>query len=145
MPFLFGRDPLFLACVAVYFLNRFVLKQIWSSGFVHEHLNDVLCIPFWVPIMIALQKRCGLRDTDGPPTTMEIIIPLVIWSWLFEIVLPATRIMGDLCVADYRDILAYAFGALVAGVIWRWWYGPRERAQTPQRIDIEPNSPSMNG
>jgi hypothetical protein len=121
--FLYLRDPLFLACVATYFVNRLVLKAIWKTGFVHAHLNDLICIPFWVPIMLWGQRHFRLRRTDGPPDASEIIIPLIVWSWVFEVILPASGLLGELCVADHRDILWYSVGALGAGVFWRWWYG----------------------
>src|SRR5579871_823743 len=116
-------DPLFLLCVATYFGNRLVLKRIWEEGFVHEHLNDLLCIPFWVPIMLFSQRKLGLRDGDEPPRPGEIVIPLIVWSWAFEILLPMTRWLGNHCVADHLDVVYYTLGALVAGLFWRWWYG----------------------
>jgi hypothetical protein len=120
------RDPLFVACVLTYLVNRVVLKRVWENGFVHEHLNDVICIPFWVPVMLWGQRRLGLRRSDGPPEAAEVVIPLVAWSWAFEILLPATGWLGPWCVADHRDVLCYALGALGAGVFWRWWYGEPE-------------------
>ena len=75
MPFLYLRDPLFLLCVGLYFVNRFILKQIWLSGFVHEHLNDLICIPFWLPIMLFVQRRLRLRDGDESPRPSEIMSP----------------------------------------------------------------------
>jgi hypothetical protein len=123
--FLYLRDPLFLFCVGVYFVNRFVLKEIWLSGFVHEHLNDLICIPFWVPIMVFVQRRLGMRDGDDSPQPSEIIIPLILWSWIFEVILPNTEWFHDVCVADYLDILCYTLGALGAAMFWRWWYGVR--------------------
>jgi hypothetical protein len=122
VPFLYLRDPLFLVCVATYFVNRLVLKQIWTSGFVHEHLNDLICIPFWVPIMLFAQRRLGLRDQNGRPSAGELVIPLVIWSWVFEIILPRTELFGNWCVADYLDVMYYSLGALLAALFWRWWY-----------------------
>ncbi len=122
MPFRYLRDPLFLPCVATYFLNRFVLKSIWKTGFVHEHLNDLICIPFWVPIMLFAQRVVRLRGHDAPPQPGEIVIPLILWSWIFEIWLPATGWLGDRCVADYLDVVYYTVGALLAGLIWAWWY-----------------------
>lgn len=114
MPFLYLRDPLFLLCVATYFVNRLVLKKMWTSGFVHEHLNDLICIPFWVPIMLFVQRHFGLRAHNGRPKASELVIPLVIWSWVFEIILPRTALFGHRCVADYLDIMYYALGALLA-------------------------------
>jgi hypothetical protein len=121
--FLYLRDPLFLFCLATYFVNRSILKNIWQSGFVHEHLNDLICIPFWVPIMLFVQRRLGLRSGDYSPQPGEIVIPLIVWSWVFEIILPQTDLFGELCVADYLDIVFYALGALLAALFWRWWYG----------------------
>jgi hypothetical protein len=122
MRFLYLRDPLFLACVAAYFVNRFVLKNIWHDGFVHAHLNDLICIPFWVPIMLFAQRSLRLRADDHSPRPAEIIIALVVWSWVFEIILPATALFGDRCVADHLDVLYYALGALLASLFWKWWY-----------------------
>ena len=76
MRFLYLRDPLFLLCVLTYFVNRFVLKAIWTTGFIHEHLNDLICLPFWVPILLFAQRRVGLRDNDDPPRSAELVIPL---------------------------------------------------------------------
>lgn len=122
MPFRYLRDPLFLFCVVLYFVNRFVFKKIWDSGFVHEHLNDLICIPFWVPIMLFVQRKLGLRADDAIPRAGELIIPLIVWSWVFEILLPRTRWLGDSFIADPWDIVYYALGTLLAALFWRWWY-----------------------
>jgi hypothetical protein len=122
MRFLYLRDPLFLLCVATYFVNRLILKSIWQAGFVHEHLNDLICVPFWVPIMLFAQRHLGLRDSDRSPRPGELIIPLIIWSWVFEIILPEMGTLGDRFVADHLDILYYSLGALLAGLNWKWFY-----------------------
>lgn len=119
MRFRYLRDPLFLACVATYGVNRLVLKALCTEGFVHAHLNDLICIPFWVPIMLFVQRQLGLRAGDASPAPSELIIPLVLWSWAFEILLPRTDVRF---VGDHLDILYYALGALGAGLFWRWWY-----------------------
>jgi len=120
--FRYLRDPLFLACVVVYVVNRLVLKRVWETGFVHDHLNDLICIPFWVPVMLWAERRVGLRRDDGPPDAVEIIVPLLLWSWLFEIALPRTEWLGRYCTADHRDVMWYAAGALGAAVFWRCRY-----------------------
>ena len=131
MCFRYLRDPLFLLCVATYFVNRLILKVIWKEGFVHEHLNDLLCIPFWVPIMLFAQRKLGLRDGDDSPRPGELVIPLIVWSWLFEILLPQSPLLGDRFVADHLDVLYYSLGTLLAAIVWQWWYGetPAERAR----------------
>ncbi|HZZ78161.1 MAG TPA: hypothetical protein VFE62_06565 [Gemmataceae bacterium] len=124
MPFRYLRDPLFLLCLATYVVNRYVCKRLWDSGFVHEHLNDLICIPFLVPIMLFVQRRLGLRPDNGPPRLGEVAIPLIVWSWVFEILLPRTELLGPHCVADPWDIVYYTLGTLLAATYWRWRYGP---------------------
>jgi len=121
-PFRYLRDPLFLGCLILYFINRWLLKPLWSGGFFHNHLNDLICIPFWVPIMLWGQRKVGFRESDGPPLTSEIIIPLFVWSWFFEVTLPRSGLMGARVVADYRDIVYYSLGAAIAACFWAWWY-----------------------
>jgi hypothetical protein len=126
MRFLYLRDPLFLFCLATYFVNRFLLKRILDGGFVHEHLNDLICIPFWVPIMLFIQRSVGQRGDDSPQPS-EIVIPLILWSWIFEVFLPNTEWFRDLSVGDHLDVMYYAVGALAASLFWRWWYRPQEQ------------------
>ncbi|MCU0705338.1 MAG: hypothetical protein MUF18_15305 [Fimbriiglobus sp.] len=126
MPFRYLRDPLFLACVGVYLVNRLVLKRVWEMGFFHESLNDLICLPFWVPVMLWVMRKVKLRRHDGPPEVMEVVIPLVVWAWVFEVILPATDWFGRYCVADERDILWYAVGAAGGWAWWRWWYGEEQ-------------------
>jgi len=116
------RDPLFLACVVLYVVNRFWIKPNSDIYFFHAWLNDVICIPFTLPPMLWLLRRLRLRFHDGPPTLMEITIPLLIISWAFEIYLPNTAMFREVTVADPWDIVAYAAGAVAAGGFWGFWY-----------------------
>jgi hypothetical protein len=127
--FLYLRDPLFVSCVVLYFANRWIFKALWRAGFVHDHLNDLICIPFWVPIMLWGQRRLGLRASDGAPLANEIILPLFVWSWVFEYLLPRSRLVGDRAVADYLDILYYSLGASLAAAFWAWRYRARSDSQ----------------
>jgi len=122
MRFAYLRDPLFLGCLAVYFVNRWVCKALFAGTFWHAYLNDLICIPFWAPIMLFGMRKLRLRDHDGPPEAHEILIPLLVWSVVFEVWLPQTAAFRGLSVADPFDILCYTLGALAAGVVWRVWY-----------------------
>lgn len=122
MQFLYLCDPLFRSCLVLYFINRWIFKRLWDAGFFHDHLNDLMCIPFWVPIMLWAQRRVGLRDSDGPPLASEILIPLFVWSWLFEMILPRIGPFRERAVSDHLDILYYTVGALIAIAFWAWWY-----------------------
>jgi len=127
MRFRYLTDPLFLVCVVLYFVNRFVLKHVVAAGFLHDHLNDLICIPFWVPIMVFLMRKARLRGDDAPPQAEEILIPLVLWSAIFELYLPRVGLFRGLAVSDHVDILWYAVGALVASVVWGITYRDRKQ------------------
>jgi hypothetical protein len=90
-----------------------------------DHLNDVICVPFRVPIMLFLIRKCRLRTGDGPPRSYEILIPLLMWSIVFEIWLPRTSLFHDRSIADHLDVLSYTAGAPVAATFWAWCYGGR--------------------
>lgn len=120
-PFLYLRDPLFLAGCGAYVVNRWLIKPHLRAGFFHSHFNDLWLIPCALPPVLWLHRQVGLRKHDRPPEWVEIIPHLVFWSALFEwfgpkVVLHAT--------ADPLDAIAYLLGALVAGCWWqreRWW------------------------
>jgi hypothetical protein len=123
-PFRYLRDPLFLLSAGIYLLNRVFLKPMFPDSFCSAHLNDLLCIPFCVPIMLWLLRISKLRPDNAPPALHEIAIPLIAWSVLFEILLPGQP--GFNAVADYRDIFWYTLGALIAS---RWWHRSEKAAK----------------
>ena len=122
MPFKYLRDPLFLICVAVYLANRFILKPLFPWSFLRCYLNDLICIPFWLPPMLWLMRLTGCRASDEPPQAHEILIPLLLWSVCFEVILPWTDLFHGLDRADPKDVLWYAVGAMGSAVFWRRWY-----------------------
>jgi len=128
--FRYLRDPLFLACLIGYFVNRLLIRPHVHGGFFHNSFNDLICIPFWIPIMLWAMRRLRLRRHDEPPTWIEIVLPVAIWSFVFEVWLPRASWLPKPTVGDPADILAYASGALVSMVFWDWWYG-RKRRQEP--------------
>jgi hypothetical protein len=134
MKFRYLLDPLFLVCVGVYVLNRCVLEVWWPGTFFGSYVNDLICIPFCVPVMIGLLKVLGLRPGDAPPQIYEIIIPLNLWSLAFEVWLPRMAAVGDRFTADPLDVLFYVVGAIIAGAVWAWTYRNR-REQTPGNVD----------
>src|SRR5690606_3953439 len=81
-------DPLFLSCVCVYLVNRLLLKPYMLNPISKGYLNDLLCIPFGLPIMVAILNTLRLRLHDLTPRTVEIAVAIVIWSLAFEIIIP---------------------------------------------------------
>lgn len=120
--FAYLRDPLFGFCVALYFLNRLVLKPFVPNTFSICYLNDLICIPFWLPIMLFLMRRLRVRGHDLPPEPHEILVALLVWSFAFECVVPYTERFRHVAVGDPVDIAWYVAGALAATLFWRFWY-----------------------
>jgi hypothetical protein len=129
MLFRYLRDPLFLFCLILYFVNRLILKPLVRTGlagqFIHGSLNDLICIPFWVPIMVWILHVLRLRHTDSPPTAPEVLVPLLVWSWWFKIMLPQTAAFRHWVVPDPGDVLTFTSGALIAVLYWQWHYRTR--------------------
>jgi len=114
--FLYCRDPLFLIGCAAYALNRWVLKPHLTSRFLHNYFNDLWLIPCALPPILWLHRRLGLRADDNYPRVTEIALHFVFWSVLFEYIGP--KFMPH-TVGDPLDVVAYAVGAIVAGIWWR--------------------------
>lgn len=127
MKFRYLRDPLFVLCLVLYFTNRWVFKPLLPNTFSQGYLNDLICIPFWVPIMLLAMRKLGLRTTDDPPSGSEILIPLILWSAVFELWVPRIGPFTKLAFSDHVDILFYAIGGLAATLFWKWRY----RDETP--------------
>jgi len=135
MKFRYLLDPLFLICFGLYFLNRCVLEIQMPGSFFTNYLNDLICIPFCVPIMLFILRTLRLRSDDSPPHSYEIIVPLVLWAVAFEIWLPTITIFRGLASPDHRDVLCYTLGALFAGMVWKIQY----RKQRPRRASMATN------
>ncbi len=89
-PFRYLSDPICLGSMMIYALNRWVLKPHHIGGWVvHDYLNDLLCLPLFLPIILRLQSAVGIRRHDSPPTLFEVLHNWVIFSVLFELVFPA--------------------------------------------------------
>lgn len=112
------RDPVFVSAFLLYWLNRLAIKPFTDVGFVHNHFNDFLCIPLFVPVVVFVARSCALRTHDRPPEVLEIFLPLLVWSIMFELVLPASPFWSQWAVGDPIDILWYSIGAFVASLCW---------------------------
>lgn len=113
----YALDPLCALACGLYVLNRCWLRARWGGAFLQGQFNDALLIPAALPWVLWLQRRLGLRPDDRFPRWSEIALHLVVWSVAAEGVAP--RVFPH-AVADWRDLVAYATGAVVAGC---WWQG----------------------
>jgi ubiquinone/menaquinone biosynthesis C-methylase UbiE len=128
--FAYVLDPLFLVCCALYAANRWLIKPHVHIAFFHNWFNDVLLIPCALPPLLFLHDFLGLRPRGAWPTAGEIAAHWVGWSILFEGIGP--HIMRT--TGDPWDVVAYAAGAVMAG-IW-WHFAQRGRVQPgPAKFD----------
>ena len=110
------RDPLCLVACGLYALNRWWLRQHIGGAFLTGYFNDLLFIPAALPLVLWVQRRIGVRTTDDRPHWREIAMHVAVWSIAAEAVMPhfATHATGD-----WRDVIAYAVGAVGAGCWWQ--------------------------
>lgn len=86
--------------------------------FFQDYFNDLICIPFWLPLVLFLHKSLGIRITDGAPTKFELIAHLVVWSIMFEVIGPKMNGVYWHTTADPWDVVAYTIGAGTAAILW---------------------------
>ena len=122
--FAYLRDPLFLVCLIVYCGHRWLAANGHSTPWLCAYLNDVVCVPFWVPMILWGQRVLRLRSHDGLPTPIDLVVPLLVWSLAFEVILPSWPGWSNIAFPDPGDIVSYAAGGLAAAIFWRWWYRP---------------------
>lgn len=130
MRFRYLTDPLFLSCLALYACNRWVLEPMPCGALFRSYLNDLICIPFCVPPMLLLMRRLRLRDHDGPPCAHEIMVPLLLWSIVFELWLPEVAFFRGMATSDHVDILCYVLGACAAAFVWSRLYAGSPQSET---------------
>jgi hypothetical protein len=121
--FRYFRDALFLTSCVAYGINRCFIKPLVAPGFMMFHFNDLWLIPCVLPPVLWLHQRLGLRAKDLPPQPGEIAGHLVFWSLLFEWIIPH---FTPGAAGDPADVVAYAAGALIAGLWWtrQRWFAP---------------------
>lgn len=112
------RDPLCILACGLYALNRFWLRGHVGGPFLTGHFNDLLFIPAALPLVLWVQRRVGVRENDQPPRWREITFHLAVWSVVAEVLMP--HVMQH-AIGDWRDVIAYTVGAIVAGC---WWQNP---------------------
>ena len=117
MKFRYLRDEIFLLSVALYAVNRWVVKPHLPSGevFLRGYFNDLLVIPCALPPLLFVHRLLGVRHTDAPPQAGEIILHLAIWSLFFELLAP---LVADRARGDLWDVVAYTAGGLMTWLLW---------------------------
>ncbi len=118
--FKYVHDKLFLAAVIAFAANRFVIEplMIGRTSLFHCYFNDLICFPFWLPVILLITRKVRLRDNDAPPCFCELCFYLLIWSFIFEYVAPLCGGYLNHAVADPLDIVCYTIGCVFSGLYW---------------------------
>lgn len=123
------KDRLFWIAVFIYLLNRLILEPVMAgrTDFFSSYVNDIICFPFWLPIVLYLTRLVRLRRHDLPPDFFELCFYFLIWSYIFEFVGPMYGSRFNYHVSDPWDIVCYASGCLFAGLYWNFRLFPAFR------------------
>lgn len=113
--FRYALDPLCLISCAAYAVERWIVRPRFSGVFWHGYSTDFLLIPAALPLLLWIYRRLGLRAGDTWPAWSEIGLHLAVWSVAAELTAPH---LFRSATGDWRDVLAYAVGAVIAGC---WW------------------------
>jgi hypothetical protein len=118
----YWRDPVFLAGLAIYVINRTLIKPNLHhySPLFHGHLDDFLTVPVALPIYLFVYRRIKFRPDDEPPRWWEVACHVAVWMVFFEWFGPKVLHRG---VADPIDDWSIAGGGVMACLLWQ--YGPR--------------------
>ena len=125
--FHFFGDPICLASMIFYAVNRWYFKPHDIGGaFTQGYVNDLLCLPLFLPLILGVQRMIGLRKHDAPPRMWEVVQHAIIFSILFEVVLPRYPRQFH-TTADPWDAIADLVGGVTAWFCWRFLAAAKRR------------------
>lgn len=119
----YWRDPICLSAAATYIGYRWLIPVAWQTPLWSGHFADLLLIPAGLPLWLWLERRIGWRSDDQMPRWREIAFALVTWAVAAELIAPR---MFSQATGDVWDAVAYACGAVIAGLLWQRGTGPRD-------------------
>ena len=116
-------DPVFWTSVVVYLINRWFVRDHFPDSFFTRHLNDFLCLPMWCPVLVGILQALRLRPHGGPPAGIEILAPLLVISFVFEVLHPLSPFFREFSTGDPLDVLWYVLGGFAGIGGWRLAHG----------------------
>ena len=122
MSFKYLSDGLFLIAVSAYAVNFLVERFGGGNTLTQGYLNDLICLPFWMPILTYGLRRLRLRSHDRPPQPHEMLTAFAVWAFLFEVHFPNSQALKPYTYADPWDVVSYAAGGVLTWIWWQWVY-----------------------
>jgi hypothetical protein len=98
-------------------VNRWIVIPRTHSRFLRSWFDDLLLVPCALPVALWLFRRLRLRANDNAPRLWEFVWITALWSLLFEWIGPK---FVPHTTADWRDVIAYFSGGIVAWLFWQW-------------------------
>jgi len=132
------KDPLFLVTVGLYILSRYIIRPLTTGkiNFFSSYFNDLICIPFCLPIVLFLTRALRLRSHDEPPDIYELCFYLLLWSFFFEYIAPMYGRYFNYPVGDPWDVVCYVAGGLIAGIYWNCQIRKSRSAEERRKIEF---------
>ena len=119
LPYRISRDVVFWVGLSLYLVQSAMESVGWELPLTRGYVNDFVCVPIWLPVVVAVQTTLRLRPSAGPPTTTEAGITVGVWAFVFEVWFPRTALLSAYTTSDRWDVVAYSAGAIIANIIWR--------------------------
>ncbi len=134
-PFRYLADPVCIAALILYAMNRFYLKPHHVGGwFTRGYLNDVLCLPLFVPMILYAEHVLHVRPHFGFPRVWEILQIGAAFTLVFQVIIPRFPKVF-ITAGDPYDILAYSAGGVIGWSCWtleaKWG---RRRTQVAREV-----------
>lgn len=87
-----------------------------TNPFIYSYLDDILCIPIVLYITSYIMRRIEKDRVDFQFLSFHIYTAVVVFSIIFEIILPFISIRYT---DDIMDVLCYALGGVVFTIMNR--------------------------
>lgn len=109
------RSTYFLSCLVIYTFIQIARKAEWlNSGFLNDHLTDLMCMPIILTILLTIVRYIKRNQVLVLPW-YGVLIVTIYWSVYFEWYLPTN---SNSHTADMMDVVMYAIGS-ASFFIWQ--------------------------
>lgn len=111
----------------LYLINRFVIVgMVEDPTFFNSYVGDFFALPVYLPLSIWAAHKLGIIDTSFTLSIWHLILAVVLFSVIFEGVVPA---IDSSSTRDPGDIIAYLDGAILVYLVNTWKRGKHKNEE----------------
>ncbi len=103
-------NPYFFLAVLLFAANQMIEAAGIVVPALHSYLDDLLCLPIVLAIVLGVQRKVIVRDADYLLPASHTLFAVALYGLLFEVLLPYFFQRGT---ADALDWLLYAAGGVL--------------------------------